>query len=544
MNRFINIKQRFRDASRRKDRKGKPGKPKKLRQQADDAQQDSAPKTPAPLFKTVSPVAKAEGNTLLKAPAYSRNANDDGRSPEEINVTETADCSEETEGPNNAHSRGSEQLITTADYIQEIDRVESYQPSENAVPEELNEHDVSDEQAIREEAYIVSTGEEPDDYTAGPARLVVANDGLKPCVSLLLTYDFSAKIQAVLRAQRDFAKSKRLATRELEIALNLEMDLETEVAIHESRLAFSEGDEEAAEDVVKGLQEELSTLQAMAKESANARQATNARLESEARTLFEVQARSNAYLEDAFVSAQLLEPADEEPETEMEDLDLQTEYRKYREEQQREAGEEATVVALDTSSEHLKAAPLSPEEQALLGIKEAFWRSQHQLQSAQMAFDYREETRAREWLATFETAARGEEPVDASPEDFDARWVNRIQELTHELIEAEVAFAAAKADALTATVDVTEDDQASGFVDDVADGYCMSYEQEQVASVPQPQVSSWLDNIPDQASPTSNNEVDVDEWDTQTVGISDSVSLVAEGPDRRRIEKWRRICGL
>lgn len=82
-------------------------------------------------------------------------------------------------------------------------------------------------------------------------------------------------------------------------------------------------------------------------------------------------------------------------------------------------------------------------------------------------------------------------------------------------------------------------------MDDVEDGYRMSMELDLVASAPSPKIKNWVTDIPDLASPSFNERHDVaDHWDAKDVDISDSLSLVAEGDDRKRIERWREICGL
>lgn len=431
-----------------------------------------------------------------------------------------------------------------------LDGYEGPEATEEANPrdpidtaDQLTGAGVEAEQALRNEKYLRFEGEDETDYTEGPVRLVDAFDGVKECGALLLNLDLSVRIQRALRAQRDFAKAQRIAVRELEVNLAFERKLKREISNHNSRLAHLEGDKEGDEH--RALADGLSTLEMMLDNAKLERQGAKAGLESKGTMLREIQAMVNAYLEDAFVFAQLLEPEDETPDTPIEDRDLQQEYQAFRADMvQSNLGEEVDVAPLDTSRKHLEAPPLSPEDQAREDVKEAFWRVQEHLQRAQLAFARRDETRAFEYQANHDAAARGEEPIDASPEDFDARWVTRIQKLTHELIEAEAAFAEAKEAVLAAGVDTSGDDAASGFVDDVADGYRISFEQEQIASVPEPKVSSWLNNIPEQASPTSNDEVEMDDWETQTVGLSDSVSLVAEGTERRRIDKWRRVCGL
>ena len=113
------------------------------------------------------------------------------------------------------------------------------------------------------------------------------------------------------------------------------------------------------------------------------------------------------------------------------------------------------------------------------------------------------------------------------------------------MIAAEAALAEAKAAVIDAGIDLASRDQASGFVDDIADGYRMSLEQEFITSVPSPKVKKWLSLIPEKASPGFNERPETgDSWEAEDVDICDSISMVAEGVSRRRIDKWRQVCGI
>ena len=276
------------------------------------------------------------------------------------------------------------------------------------------------------------------------------------------------------------------------------------------------------------------------------RKGIDTRRQTLAKMLRTIQADVNAYLEDAFIHALLLEPEDDLPDTPIEALDLQKEYGDFCRSVQRVTGQQKTPTSpLDTTREHFEVAPLSAEDQAKADLHDTYWHAQQRLQSAKAHFDNRERDQQAEMQANFEAVDRGEEPMDATPEDFDLRWLKHEQDLTHELIEAENALAEVKTAAIAAGVELAEDDKASGFIDDVADGYRMSFEKELVASVPSATVKNWLSDIPDLASPSFNDRVDqTDDWEAEDVKISDSVSMVAEGAERRRIDKWREVCGL
>ncbi|KAI7216493.1 hypothetical protein KC352_g16602, partial [Hortaea werneckii] len=203
----------------------------------------------------------------------------------------------------------------------------------------------------------------------------------------------------------------------------------------------------------------------------------------------------------------------------------------------------STVAPLDTNDEHLQAAPLSEEEQKTRDLADSFFTAQTRLHKAQDAFDSREMRREQEWQANVEAGIRGEEVQDSTPEDFDDRWLRHTQELTREVIDAEAEVAEAKRAALEAGIDVANDEADSGFLDDVEDGYRLSKEQELVDTAAGSTVKGWLDRLPSDKldSPGFRSDADIDEWETRTIGISDSVSLVAEGSVRRRIDKWNRI---
>ena len=64
--------------------------------------------------------------------------------------------------------------------------------------------------------------------------------------------------------------------------------------------------------------------------------------------------------------------------------------------------------------------------------------------------------------------------------------------------------------------------------------------------MPSPKIKVWLIAIPELASPSfdERTEEEEDEWEASDIEISDSVSLVAEGAERKKIDNWRRVCGV
>lgn len=64
-------------------------------------------------------------------------------------------------------------------------------------------------------------------------------------------------------------------------------------------------------------------------------------------------------------------------------------------------------------------------------------------------------------------------------------------------------------------------------------------------STPSPTVRKWLSKVPEGGEAESVGEethMEADEWDAEEVGISDSVSLVGEGRQRSKIDRWQDAC--
>ncbi|GAB1732294.1 hypothetical protein NU195Hw_g112t1 [Hortaea werneckii] len=533
MDRLVNIKQRFRSAGSRKGQKNKAkiAKPRKRPEVEEQHEANRETKMIQDIPDTPESIMPAQSTPLVPDPNITS---------EKVNGAISVDHL-----PNEPPEQEFRHLTDDETFERDRSNADGSNADPNGQISAVRTAAGSDEQqAIRNESYIISTGEEPDDYTEGPARLVVASDGIKECAALLLTWELSAKVQQAVEARRNHDRSRQKAVRTLEVALKFEMDLEAEIANHQSRLSMLEAGGIADQEVVVALQEELATLNSMLEDSCEARQAADVQKTSDTAALAEAQAGVIAVLEEAFVHARLV-ASNIADMPNIPDLDLQAEYLKYRS-AQHEGGDDtnaSTLAPLDTNDEHLQAAPLSEEEQKTKDLADSFFSAQARFQKAQDAFDSREMRREQEWQANVEAAICGEEVQDATPEVFDARWLKHIQELTREVINAEAEVAEAKRAALEAGINIANDEADSGFLDDVEDGYLLSKEQELVDTAAGSTVKGWLDRLPSDKldSPGFRSDADVDEWETRTVGISDSVSLVAEGSVRRRIDKWNRI---
>ncbi|KAI7177230.1 hypothetical protein KC316_g7977 [Hortaea werneckii] len=403
-----------------------------------------------------------------------------------------------------------------------------------------------DEQALRNKAYVQFNGEDADDYTSGPARFVIASDGVKPCAAMLMTLELSAKIKRALRAQHEFAHADTRALHEDRANLKFELELHEAMRRCKRRM-FDVAELGTAEADAKheSLSSQMDKLQLLLENAEATRQQIKARMDTHAENLRSIQAEMNVLFEEVFVNGNLLEPFSEPAEEPIEPLSVEEEYRKICQAiAEDDSLEEAEIASFHSCSDHYEPPPLSPTTQARQVLQKDYFSAQRRLGEAQIAFDRRFDTREAEWYANYEAVERGEQAKDASVEDFDARWVIRIQEMTREVIEAEEAMTEAKRALVDAGIDLFQEDQESCFVDTADDGYLGDHEEKLMAQVPGEKIDGWLKEVPDRSSPMSVDGRDADEWDVGDVDIGDSASTIAEGAERRRIDKWRRICGL
>ena len=308
-----------------------------------------------------------------------------------------------------------------------------------------------------------------------------------------------------------------------------------------------------SEDAQK-LSEQLEKLELMLDDIELRRQGAHNEVGFQATRLRSLQAAMNVQLEEAFVCAKLMTQEEEEPEPEVENLDVHQEYETFcrKLENANDDHSDVSVAPLDTNREHLEASPPSEEEQARQGVIDALWAAKGALDLARRDFEEREAIRAEEFQECQNAVILGETPTDATPDDFDRRWVLRYSELTRALINAEAAYAETKRTAFEAGVPLPFEDNETvceAMDEDDGVGYTISKEQELVASAPSPTVRRWLDKVPEGGevgSPSFGDGVrsgsESDEWEAEEVGISDSVSLVAEGRERARIDRWRKAC--
>lgn len=130
--------------------------------------------------------------------------------------------------------------------------------------------------------------------------------------------------------------------------------------------------------------------------------------------------------------------------------------------------------------------------------------------------------------------------VDATKTDFDHHMYFEGQNATRELIHAEEDLQIAKKHAKNLDIVINQEEQESDFLDHVDDGYRESMEADIVAHVDRNRIIQWMGE--------DNNQIgcltECDDWEIKSVDLCDSVSVVAQGKERLKIDGWRKRCEL
>jgi len=226
--------------------------------------------------------------------------------------------------------------------------------------------------------------------------------------------------------------------------------------------------------------------------------------------------------------------------------------------------EDASSETSDSSSDDERPCRLllateakaDPEEE-LRGnyrwAKRYLYSAEDRLEDRYIEFEQLAEQRQQKEL----TAGEGAETSTA----FGRRLFDLTRSYTQDIATAEAKVEAAKTAAIAAGVQLEGSDIDSRFLDDVNDGYRVSYDEAMMSLTNPGSVEKWLAGVPDaevqdDAPETSDtavesagpvdgiDDVESDGWEAASVQICDSASLVAEGRWRQKIDGWREKCAM
>ncbi|GIZ40857.1 hypothetical protein CKM354_000417900 [Cercospora kikuchii] len=405
----------------------------------------------------------------------------------------------------------------------------------------------AEQRKARRKKCIRFRGEDEDDYTKGPIRIVGAFDGIENVASLLLNLDLSQKIQAALSARRDLQTAERVAIDERSRWQQLgdriggeigNMELMIRVVRDQSVMIFS--DQYMAE--VEASKQDVENLKGFLSAVHHQYLLVDMRLQSKIEALRSYREDVDRYLEEAFVVARLMPPAPAKASPVFEEFDFKSMYEHYcqhgftLDEGELIFGHDGLVVNGPNAPADI-VGQIGPDEQEKRDTEDAFDAARRKLERAQEAFDMRRGIDAHEQLNLCD-----EEPIQL---EYSLRWVQRGRELTPALIKAEKEEHKARQAALDAGVVIADQYQSSNFGDHPDDGYRESYENNAIAQVPRKRIAEWLARIPDSADPEEQKlamRPEIDDWSAGYVDIGDSRSLVGDSSQQKKIKGWAETC--
>ncbi|KJY00732.1 hypothetical protein TI39_contig315g00018 [Zymoseptoria brevis] len=212
---------------------------------------------------------------------------------------------------------------------------------------------------------------------------------------------------------------------------------------------------------------------------------------------------------------------------------------------------ETDSSSVNPSSDDSDDEELSPEQMRekekddqLLWARVAFEETGTAANKADAAFEARFDKFDAEIARHERKLAAGEEVEDI--QEMYLRHFHETRRLTQEFAKAEEDYYKAKDAALAAGVDLREEGLGSGFLDYPDDGYRLSEAKEDAGPVDHIRIANWVETV-------SSHEIEIEnqiegeaagvieDWDAESIEMCDSRSMVAEGPERRRILKWEAL---
>ncbi|KAI7538397.1 hypothetical protein KC331_g10387 [Hortaea werneckii] len=391
----------------------------------------------------------------------------------------------------------------------------------------------------------------------GPTKLVLASDGSKPCMAIIPSIDLVIRLEETIIESREVSDAEDIhlprITKLGDMCENLEeeiKDIKSAIAKFQNHSSHSDVDRTMEKLSQRASRLEKKKNWADKKKSDYERLLKNKQTTQRSNVLYML-----AYLDDAFVDSKLIDPpppaatviqakskiafSDTVSYREAFELDeITQENSKALDEKSMQSRSSGISVWRDPDYDLYEPTPTKATNDA----EAVIWRYESamtRLRVMQQDFNDQEERFEREAWNRMERRAAGED--FESDLAFDHRQIQETRELVNRLTEAEDLVEAAKTDAVAMGVQIPDSDIESGFVDDVDDGYRISSEAREAASVDKDSIAKWMTEIPEEDF-EGTTDADVDEWDCRSVAISESGSMVAEGPDRRRIDKWRSMC--
>ena len=394
--------------------------------------------------------------------------------------------------------------------------------------------DLSVESTNTEDDQIEQEALPQPQFTEGPSRFVLAKDGSRDCVALLVNEKFLAKLRDLFQEDRDLSVLDGPLCHAKMDSRNIERSMQAV----QNALESAESEEEAEEHkkIVEHQKSELFKIRCWKDELQKERDLVKGNLELSRN-------HTQWVLQEAMRTADLLGPEKPLPA-----ILLRAEEPTNTEEEEEEEEEEAEVIdhpmpaqspVVSVASHHSEVEVGQEELQRQEAYGEFIERSQY-LDTVQEKFD-NQRGLYRENLAEYqEMVAAG--TINMSRSDFDRRKVRYGQQLTRALIDAEEEFEEARERAKALGAIASDYGREFYYGAEYEESWPENKVAEYNASCDWGFIENWKSNIPDSTSQADVESVEIDDWDAKEVDVNDSISNIDCEDYRQDIERYRRIC--
>lgn len=366
-------------------------------------------------------------------------------------------------------------------------------------------------------AFNSLAGSKPQ-YTDGPVRFIITNDGAKGVLALLMTDQLIHHLNKLTRLKRDLKEKEKKSEK---MAFDIE-SLERALQNLKKQLENKDSNKKLQLDA------ELEECKSKLTETHQIRDVLDRRILFDKDNLSFARESCHEFFEEAMEEANLLEappsPADEDVLQDSKQQ-LPTFRPDYQTSEKRD---------------------LSEKERLQQDARQECVASRMRAADIQRDFDDIP-MKYHENLALYEQdQADGD---DVSRSEFDRMNIRYGQAVTRALMEAESQYDKAKerAEAICAFDDESDnksyygESQCSGrtaFPTDgpeLPDDVFLSPKRRKV-------IASWSENVGVAKATSLARTPEVDEWIARPVEVSDSISVVASGREKKKIESWRAKC--
>ena len=138
-------------------------------------------------------------------------------------------------------------------------------------------------------------------------------------------------------------------------------------------------------------------------------------------------------------------------------------------------------------------------------------------------------------------------PTSTTQTDFDLKILQNTQRVTRLVIEAEEAYDAAEQRALNLDLGYMLDDPDACHYGERFNVFRLHVPLtpgDAASPVKDPRIEAWMDSVPDSATVNSqeNGSVAVDDWDSKSLEMFESISQVDTDMYRKKIDQLRQHC--